>query len=236
MKKEVLQNNDKLNIFKQKQIQPERTVLKEVSEKIQQKYEQQLHESFQSLKNDQNLDSSWQVCEEKDTFKYYIKEAENGLIYLRVQEQISVPAQKIIDFLEQLQNRSQYDDMYQSGQILGKINKQIELQVNETKKVLMVAGRDFILLSQKIKEDDILYLVYSGTDDFDEQYPPHDGVVRGLISYGGWIIKQISEQQTSVIFIAGSDPRGNLTQQVKKLAIQRQAKGIKKLKQILESQ
>lgn len=52
----------------------------------------------------------------------------------------------------------------------------------------VISSRDFVILSYKVKEDNILYAI--GTSIDYEPKPPQKGVVRGDLKLGGWILEE----------------------------------------------
>lgn len=104
---------------------------------------------------------------------------------------------------------------------------------NELKGVLLVAGRDFVLVNGTVYKGNTTVLVAKSVNELDEQYPPPKKIVRGEILIAGWIIEKIDEKKCKGTFMAVSDPKGGVPQSVKKIGCSKSGKGVKKLKEIM---
>ena len=82
----------------------------------------------------------------------------------------------------------------------------------EYKAVWPVSNRDFVCVSNRNQVGDTYYIA---TQSCDFPYPEKKGVVRAYLHVGGYILKKVNENTTSVTYISDSDVKGNIPGMIK---------------------
>ena len=94
------------------------------------------------------------------------------------------------------------------------LHQQAELRVitMEYKAVWPVSNRDFVCVSARSQVEDAYYIA---TQTCNYPYPEKNGVVRAHLHVGGYILRKVNENTTSVTYISDSDVKGNIPGMIK---------------------
>ncbi len=124
---------------------------------------------------------------------------------------INYPIEKVIDFLNQNDSLGKLNDALVNFAIL---HEQPEFKVltMEYKATWPVSNRDFVSLSVRKQEGDTYYIA---TQSCDFPYPEKNGVVRAHLHVGGYILRKINENSTSLTYISDTDIKGNVPGMIK---------------------
>jgi len=82
----------------------------------------------------------------------------------------------------------------------------------EYKAVWPVSNRDFVCVSARSQVGDAYYIA---TQTCNYPYPVKNGVVRAHLHVGGYILRKVNENTTSVTYISDSDVKGNIPGMIK---------------------
>ncbi|KRX02260.1 hypothetical protein PPERSA_04882 [Pseudocohnilembus persalinus] len=233
--KEELKSEGKQQQEKSQNKDQNNTVQKQQLTTEQLKFEEAIQISLQNLKKEIQLipENNWEKQDSKGTWIFHSKEI-NNVVYLRSEIIFECSKDKVMEYLKNDDLRPKYDELYDQGNNYEEVAPGICLARNQVKGQFTIKARDFMILQKIIYQDDVNYLVVSGTTEFDQKYPPKKNVVRGIIYFGGWVVEKINDNQSKAIFMANSDPKGGLPTMVKKIACSKQAKGVKKLKELVD--
>lgn len=136
------------------------------------------------------------------------KKAQTGLFFVRGEGLIRRSPDEIIELLKDLNRKPQFDELFESGEVIDQINADIDITYQRFKKKFGVSGRDFCIVTKKFIELDgtILFISCSTTHP---SCPPVKGLVRGTLHMGVFVMKQ-TEEGTLTTYITHADPGGSL--------------------------
>lgn len=82
---------------------------------------------------------------------------------------------------------------------------------------MIVAGRDFVVLSGLRYSEDKYFILARSYEDFDDPNPPPKKVIRGNMLIAGWCLEKLSETQVKGVFLGGTDLRGGMPKNMYKV-------------------
>ena len=78
--------------------------------------------------------------------------------------------------------------------------------------MLMISGREFVMLSGIIVRDGITYIIAKYLPEYEKSVPVAKGIVRGELKIGGWILEKKSENSCKGTYMINLDTKGNIPQ------------------------
>jgi START domain len=136
--------------------------------------------------------------------------AYDGLNCMKAQAIHTRSPKQIFKVLGDDSYRKQYDVNYDEGRMIERIADQIFLVTQKTKKVSIVAARDFVMtIYSYISANGTIYGI-AFENDIPNLVPEVKGVIRARAPIGGWRLEPIEGGKTRVSYLVELDLKGNI--------------------------
>lgn len=99
--------------------------------------------------------------------------------------------------------------------VLKEVEGKYRVDYMQYKAIWPVDNREFVICSGKLRVSDKKTYIATIGCDFD--YPVQEGVVRGEVYAGGYIIEKLGEKQTQITYISDTDLKGSIPGMVKNI-------------------
>ena len=100
-----------------------------------------------------------------------------------------------------------FNDQAKESKDLGGVAEHLGFFYQRYKGVWPVADRDFVCLGHSVKEGD---KVYMGSKSYPFPCPEAEGVVRGELIVGGYILEKVDRNRTKLTFVTDADFKGDI--------------------------
>ena len=140
--------------------------------------------------------------------KGFRRKAPGGLYIIRGEGEVTADVMSIINYLRDIERRKEYDEMFESGELVESISEQMEVMYQKFKKMTPVSSRDFCLLQTRfIYPDGRLMAVATSISHPD---CPETKFVRAHLYMGCYVLIPVSEKVTRVVYMVHVDIRGSV--------------------------
>eukprot|EP01017_Pseudomicrothorax_dubius_P012694 TRINITY_DN1535_c0_g2_i1.p1 TRINITY_DN1535_c0_g2~~TRINITY_DN1535_c0_g2_i1.p1 ORF type:complete len:258 (+),score=45.72 TRINITY_DN1535_c0_g2_i1:99-872(+) len=129
----------------------------------------------------------------------------------RGQALINHPIGNVIQFLLSPVCKQYMQDDNEIDEIIEQIDEETTIsyvKTKKSKKTMMVAARDFVLLGCKTKMEDDSYVIAARSIDYNYSGPDKEAV-RGHLYDSGWVLTPVGENKdkTQAVFVSHCDPK-----------------------------
>eukprot|EP01101_Sappina_pedata_P010122 TRINITY_DN6298_c0_g1_i1.p1 TRINITY_DN6298_c0_g1~~TRINITY_DN6298_c0_g1_i1.p1 ORF type:complete len:298 (+),score=127.14 TRINITY_DN6298_c0_g1_i1:75-896(+) len=210
-------------------------------------YTDDVQKAIETLLNEAKQIEGWEVVNEQDDIKVYLKnEEENPIKSAKATGIVKKSPKEIVDVIQDMENYKKVDTMFQNGHTVEHFDKLNEiLYANYSSGYMLVANRDFCYLENRlIHEDGTITIACFSVEHPD--CPEIEGNVRGHIYFSGWLFRPFpapadevessgSDVWTETVFLAQIDPKGWLPVMLINQASQEIGSSIANIRQFFES-
>lgn len=156
------------------------------------------------------LTDGWETLKIADkTVNASRRKAAGGIYIIRAQSIINRPKQEILDYLNDITLKQNYDEMFDSGHFPEILTEETRICYMKYKKVLTVSPRDFVVIQTKIDHEDGMTYAVGKSIDYPE-CPPVKGIVRATLFMGTFAFKTIDENSCDVTYLIHADLGGSI--------------------------
>lgn len=165
----------------------------------------------------------------EDPCKLYKMEVDNRVASKGVAT-INYPLEKVIEFFNLPDSTPRIQDMCCKYEVLA-TEENYKIIYTQFKATWPVSNRDFVSVSTRQREGDTQFIV---TQSCSYPYAEVQGVVRGHLHIGGYMLEKIDENTTRITYLSDSDPKGSIPQMIKNTASSRQGSVASKVEEAIK--
>lgn len=137
------------------------------------------------------------------------------LMQARSQGVIKKSPSEILQVLFDKVQRAQYDEMFQTSEVLETFSI-FQIVYIKNKGKLLVEGRDFVCITGRIDYKN--YTLSLTTSIEYPAKPPQPKSTRGALELVGWKFEKLNDQETDCTMVMMADPKGSIPQMIFKTA------------------
>lgn len=136
------------------------------------------------------------------------RKAAGGLYIVRGEGDIPRPIADISNYIQEISNKSEYDEMFESGTVIETLSPEMEICYQKYKKQGPVSSRDLCLLQRRFELEDgkVIAIAYSTS------HPncPETKFVRAHLYLGCFVMTPVSPTITHIIYMINVDIKGSI--------------------------
>lgn len=151
----------------------------------------------------------WKYVKSKNETKIFVRKSERGYICVKGETYFPFTPERIIDYLRKVDTRKEYDEFTENAKIIEELPHRTFLAYAKIKKVLVVASRDILFVSQIVTSKKT-NTMYTPTYSFvHPEFPPQKDPIRAEVLIGGWVMVRRGEG-CQVIYASEIDLKGSI--------------------------
>lgn len=151
------------------------------------------------------------------------------------------PYMQVFACLNDDRYREKYDGDIEKSDLIRKIAANTYLLYQKTKKVMVVASRDMVLIYHTIKcqhpkyapKGGVIVFGFTPNPEMDQERPPTSAALRASAVLAGWLLEKLDDNTTKATLFLETDLKGGLGNWVIKKALQSQSKQLMALKKTI---
>lgn len=174
------------------------------------KYNEDLVPVMKDLQDYLAMNEGWEPIKlSSEIVTGFRRPAAGGLFVVKGTGVLKFSTDRILSLLKDLGRKTEYDEMFESGNVVQTISSDMEIVYQRFKKQFPASGRDFCILQRRVNLPNG-QVIAAATSTTHPNCPPVKGLVRATLHMGAFVLEPAGDNATKITYLTYVDLGGSV--------------------------